>query len=202
MSRLAALFNLESFRSSVHALLVIDDAALAKLRAQSLAEEEYNALPDDESEDELTRRAFRLLYETAMRPDSGLDGELHEIFPDDSAAVDRLINAIASTPEERERLDGIEERDGYLPILVDHRFALDVRVVKTRDDEQVAVPFVSSRMRFDASLVVGSNSTVFQINLMDIDRLIEELREIREDAQKLQGSIKVTIPEWANGLPR
>lgn len=199
MSRLAALLKVESFRKSVQELLVLDESALNVLRAQSI--EDIASTPSLDVVDDLSRRAFGLMYEAAVRDGvADIRADLLDTFPESSADVERLAQTITPGDDDKERVEGVDERDGYLPILVDHRFALDMRILDSDKGRRVAIPFVSARVDFDATLVVGNNAAVFQINIAELDALIGDLTKVRDRARSLATSIDLPIPGWARAV--
>lgn len=205
MSRLTPLYKIESFRKTVMDLIAMNDVALASLRKTSL--DNLSATVTNapiNSEEEILVRAYTLLYEAAVR--DGFDdvaAELKAAFSDaPEEQMQRLLASITPAEDDEERVTGLDERDGFLPILVSQRFALDLRVTDGKGGAPIATPFVSARLEFDSSVGTGSSAVVFQVNLADIDELVGRLLSVRERAASLVASSEgVTIPEWGHGLP-
>ncbi|GAA1661703.1 hypothetical protein [Microbacterium lacus] len=204
MTRLAPLFKVESFRNTVRELLDLSDEQFAAFRDGAMAE--LTATFSNEpvqSSDQVGKRALGILYEAAVRDGiDGVEAELRAAFPDEDARIVRLIAAINPGPDDTTRIKGIEERDGYLPILTSHRLALDLRVTDAADDTVVATPFVTVRMEFDSPVSGGVSAVVFQLNLAELEPLERALAAVRARAGRLvAASADMSIPGWGHGLP-
>lgn len=204
MSRIAPLFKVESFRGSMSDVMALGDEELAELRALGVGEVTTGVSGNSLSSDlELKRKAFGLLYEAAVR--DGVDEveeELRAAFPEaESSQIQRLIAAVKPSADDELRFGGIDERDGYLPILVSHRLALDLRVTESEDGAAVATPFVTVRLEFDTNVAPGIGAVVFQLNLADIEGFSAAVSDVYARARRLiAGNGTMSIPEWGHGL--
>lgn len=204
MSRVTPLYEVDSFRDAVQLMLDTDDASFAALQRGGIELISATTLARADTPDDYARRAFALLYDAAVRDGlAEVEPELRQAFSGASAtALDRLVAAIRPTSDAKERVAGVEARDGFLPILTGHRLALDLRVIDSSEGAPIATPFVSARFEFDSAVAGAASSIVWQLNLADIDSLVSALSEVRERAARLvAGAGDLTIPEWGHGLP-
>ncbi|MGC5173073.1 hypothetical protein ACLQ2Q_20735 [Microbacterium sp. DT81.1] len=202
MSRVESLFKVESFRGTVAKIVALpDDQFQAVFEKAVRGYDLMIASPPTASGTEVLERALGILYETAVREGAAeVIADIRAAMPDaEPSALARLERALQPGPDDLARIDGLSERDAYLPILTSHIFAVDLRVVAQPEDATHVVPLAIARLRFDDPVGNGNSSVVFQITPGDLEGLIESLTELRTKVSGLMtNNSPIIVPGWAH----
>lgn len=142
--------------------------------------------------------AFSLAYDTAEK--EGKENVLEDLRQSDEnfteAELQNLSVLLAGDPSLDEQLNGIRQRDHFLPIFQGLTLALDLRVLDVEAGTKLA-PLITARMQFDEP-VAGLGPVVFQIPVRALNDLVHRLESVVEQVRDVRNLVNSSsIPEWA-----
>ncbi|MBU8868445.1 hypothetical protein [Paenarthrobacter aromaticivorans] len=201
MTALRDLLELPSFATALRAAADLAEPHRGAL-VQSLGDPTTGA-PEglDLRTDTSWRRmvsALTLAYDTKEK--EGLEEVLQDIESSDSGFTEKDVQSIRNLlhddPVVREQLEGVRQRDRFLPIFQGISLALDLRVLDL-ESGAILAPVVTARMHFDEP-IAGTENVVFQIPGKSLNELIARLDEVRHQLRGVRGLLEEAIvPEWA-----